>query len=123
MTREEAIWHIRDVINIENNSIKPIVIFEQEKEALYMAIKALQNLSKPINGLQGSDLISRAVAIKAITEEYKSFEKEFAVGEDDEEYGHFIGHYSGLCNPCRAYQPSRANNTAKVMMIANERMN
>ena len=41
MTREEAIRHIRDVI-AENNSIKPnIVIFEQEKEALYMAIEAL----------------------------------------------------------------------------------
>lgn len=42
MTREEAIRHIRDVI-AENNSIKPnIVTFEQEKEALYMAIEALQ---------------------------------------------------------------------------------
>lgn len=41
MTREEAIVHIKDVI-CENNSIKPnIVVFEQEKEALYMAIKAL----------------------------------------------------------------------------------
>ena len=41
MTREEAIRHIRDVI-AENNSIKPnIVTFEQEKEALYMAIEAL----------------------------------------------------------------------------------
>jgi len=42
MTREEAIGHIKDVI-CENNSIKPnIVVFEQEKEALYMAIKALE---------------------------------------------------------------------------------
>lgn len=42
MTREEAIRQIRDVI-AENNSIKPhIVTFEQEKEALYMAIEALQ---------------------------------------------------------------------------------
>ena len=42
MTREEAIGHIKDVI-CENNSIKPnIVVFEQEKEALYMAIKALK---------------------------------------------------------------------------------
>lgn len=41
MTREEAIGHIKDVI-CENNTIKPnIVVFEQEKEALYMAIKAL----------------------------------------------------------------------------------
>lgn len=46
MTREEAIRHIRDVI-AENNSIKPnIVTFEQEKEALYMAIEALKR--KPI---------------------------------------------------------------------------
>ena len=63
MTREEAIRHIGDVINIENNSIKPIVIFEQEKEALYMAIEALQNLSKPNNELKGSDLISRQDAL------------------------------------------------------------
>lgn len=42
MTREEAIGHIKDVI-CENNTIKPnIVVFEQEKEALYMAIKALE---------------------------------------------------------------------------------
>ncbi len=33
-------------------------------EALDMAIQALQNLSKPNNGLQGSDLISRHDAIK-----------------------------------------------------------
>lgn len=38
MTRKEAIGHIKDVI-CENNTIKPnIVVFEQEKEALYMAI-------------------------------------------------------------------------------------
>lgn len=42
MTREVAIGHIKDVI-CENNTIKPnIVVFEQEKEALYMAIKALE---------------------------------------------------------------------------------
>lgn len=42
MTREEAIGHIKDVI-CENNTIKPnIVVFEQEKEALYMAIKELE---------------------------------------------------------------------------------
>lgn len=45
MTREEAIVHIKDVI-CENNAIKPnMVIFEQEKEALYMAIKALEQES------------------------------------------------------------------------------
>lgn len=42
MTREEAIGHIKDVI-CENNTIKPnIVVFEQEKEALYMAIESLK---------------------------------------------------------------------------------
>ena len=42
MTREEAIRHIRDIL-AENNSIKPsMVVFELEKEALYMAIKALE---------------------------------------------------------------------------------
>ena len=42
MTREEAIQHIRDVI-CENNTIKPnMTVFELEKEALYMAIEALQ---------------------------------------------------------------------------------
>lgn len=81
MTREEAIRHIGDVINIENNSIKPIVIFEQEKEALYMAIEALQNLSKPNNGLQGSDLISRQDAIDA-----------FGLSEKTRKYG---GDHSG----------------------------
>jgi len=45
MTRKEAIGHIKDVI-CENNTIKPsIVVFEQEKEALYMAIKALELLT------------------------------------------------------------------------------
>ena len=45
MTREEAIGHIKDVI-CENNTIKPnIAVFEQEKEALYMAIKALEQES------------------------------------------------------------------------------
>lgn len=42
MTREEAIGHIKDVI-CENNTIKPnIAVFELEKEALYMAIEALE---------------------------------------------------------------------------------
>ena len=43
-----------------------------------------------------NDLISRADTAEAITKEYQWFEKEFAVDEDDEEYGHFIGHYGGL---------------------------
>lgn len=45
MTNEEAIRHIRDIL-AENNSIKPsMVVFELEKEALYMAIKALDSRS------------------------------------------------------------------------------
>lgn len=53
MTREEAIRHIMDVI-AENNAIKPnTVTFEQEKEALYMAIEALKAESHK------GDLISR----------------------------------------------------------------
>lgn len=45
MTREEAVNHIKDVI-CESNSTKPnIVTFEQEKEALEMAIKALEQES------------------------------------------------------------------------------
>lgn len=45
MTREEAIEHIKDII-CENNTIAPsIVIFKQEKEALDMAIKALDQTS------------------------------------------------------------------------------
>lgn len=52
MTNGEAIAHIKDII-CENNTIKPkIVVFEQEKEALYMAIKALEQ--KPCN-----DTVSR----------------------------------------------------------------
>lgn len=47
MTREEAIRHIRDLI-AENNSIAPnMTVFEQEKEALYMAIEALQDRPTP----------------------------------------------------------------------------
>ena len=42
MTNEEAIIHIRDIL-AENNSIKPsMVVFESEKEALRVAIKALE---------------------------------------------------------------------------------
>ena len=42
MSKAEAIGHIKDVI-CENNTIKPnMVVFEQEKEALCMAIEALK---------------------------------------------------------------------------------
>lgn len=44
MTKAEAISHIKDVI-CENNTIKPnMVVFEQEKEALCMAIEALTRM-------------------------------------------------------------------------------
>ena len=39
---------------------------EDDEHAIDMAIEALQNLSKPNNGLQGSDLISRQDAIDAV---------------------------------------------------------
>ena len=43
MTREEAIKHIKDII-CENNTVKHsnIIVFEEEKEALRIAIKALE---------------------------------------------------------------------------------
>lgn len=42
MTNKEAISHIRDIL-AENNSIKPsMVVFESEKEALRVAIEALE---------------------------------------------------------------------------------
>ena len=47
MTREEAIRHIKDII-CENNTVKhsDIVVFEEEKEALKMAIEALEQPSR-----------------------------------------------------------------------------
>ena len=55
MTRGEAIRHIRDVI-AENNSIKPnFVTFEQEKEALHMAIEAL-SADRPKNMIRIDDV-------------------------------------------------------------------
>ena len=68
MTREEAIRHIRDIL-AENNSIKPsMVVFELEKEALYMAIKALEE--EPCE-----DCISREDAINKIEEWANGFEE------------------------------------------------
>ena len=82
MTREEAIERIKQnkaaaefyvqmmcKSKSVDNELKDI-------EAFNMAIEALQNLSKPNNGLQGSDLISRPGAIDAIrksTEKYAGF--------------------------------------------------
>ena len=60
MTKEEAITYLEDA-----KSYLPYK-FEQ---ALDMAIEALQNLSKPNNGFQGSDLIRRQDAI----DELKTF--------------------------------------------------
>lgn len=56
MTRGEAIEHLR---NLSQANFYPRTIM-----ALDMAIEALQNLSKPNNGLQGSDLISTQMAIE-----------------------------------------------------------
>ncbi len=64
MTREEAISHIRDII-AESNSIKPsMVIFELEKEALRVAIEALEQ--EPCE-----DAISRREVIKKFTYNHK----------------------------------------------------
>ena len=47
MTRKEAIIHLKDIL-CENKTVKhsDMVIFEQEKEALRMAIKALEQKPK-----------------------------------------------------------------------------
>ena len=80
MKREEAIRHIRDLI-AENNSIAPnMTVFEEEKEALYMAIEALsaeasQNFAEPNKGLKGSDLISRRDAIRWVKTECNPYGK------------------------------------------------
>ena len=68
MTREEAIGHIKDVI-CENNTIKPnIVVFEQEKEALYMAIKAIEQQNK----LFKTGLLKDCESCKALEQESKT---------------------------------------------------
>ena len=60
MTKEEAIGHIKDVI-CENNTIKPnMVVFEQEKEALCMAIDALK--AEPCDNLKAvKSIINREI--------------------------------------------------------------
>ena len=62
MTREEVIKHIKDII-CENNTVKHsnIVVFEEEKEALRIAIKALEQ--EPCE-----DAISRQAFIKRYEE-------------------------------------------------------
>ena len=97
MTREEAIKHIKDII-CENNTVKhsDMVVFENEKEALRMAIKALSQepmrdfteeeakaYSKALDKMYKptgfnvfnepcDDAISREEAIKAIKESAES---------------------------------------------------
>ena len=58
MTREEAIEQLR---NLSQANFYPSTIM-----ALDMAIEALQDLSKPNNRSQGSDLIRRQDAIEAV---------------------------------------------------------
>lgn len=66
----------------------PVWDVDEIAEACDMAIEALQNLSKPNNGLQGSDLISRQEAIMAVAnylwhypnEQYKNLNV-FEIGE------------------------------------------
>ena len=47
MTNEQAISHIKDII-CENNTVRhsDMVVFEEEKKALYMAIQALEQIKK-----------------------------------------------------------------------------
>lgn len=80
MTRaetQEILQEIKRYLTAGN----PVWHKEVVAEALDMAIEALQNLSKPNNGLQGSDLISRNDAIDA-----------FGLSEKTRKYG---GDHSG----------------------------
>lgn len=60
LTRKEAISHIKDVI-CENNTIKPnIVVFEQEKEALYMAISDMRRVEQ-LESYFGDKTIAKSI--------------------------------------------------------------
>ena len=65
MTREEAIKLIEhiSITFVPTDQYGDYDDPQPYEEALDMAIEALQNLSKPNNGLQGSDLIRRSDAI------------------------------------------------------------
>ena len=64
MTREEAIYVLKNAAWLGSDKDR-----EATEEAVNMAIEALQNLSKPNNGLQGSDLISRQDALDMLCED------------------------------------------------------
>lgn len=69
MTREEAIGHIKDVI-CENNTIKPnMVVFEQEKEALCMAIEALK--AEPCEDCVNRKRVKHLIHTLRIPKEYE----------------------------------------------------
>ena len=69
MKKQEAIELLTDLIGYTESE-------NDYDGAIQMAIEALQNLSKPNNGLQGSDLISRQVAIEAIEDHMKAYTSE-----------------------------------------------
>jgi len=97
MTREEAIGHIKDVI-CENNTIKPnMVVFEQEKEALCMAIEALK--AEPCE-----DAISRK-SIKQKLQEHHDF---------------FVNAYGGFSNLPQNDKSRVDEITNCIAMIVNE---
>lgn len=62
MTKGEAVDYIKEWLKDE------YALNSKDRIVLKMAIEALQNLSKPNNGLQGSDTISRSQAIKDVSE-------------------------------------------------------
>lgn len=77
MTREEVICHIEDIL-CENNTIKPnIVVFEQEKEALRIAIKVLK---------QGDVLDKIRAEIEQAAD--KQFQIAIGVSDLNERYAH-----------------------------------
>ena len=113
MTREEAIGYIKDVI-CENNTIKPnIVIFEQEKEALYMAIKALEQLTsyeRTINKLT-----------KAISEQATILDKIRAeiLKLDDADYD-FEGYYKAVTDALKIIDKYRGESDCRECKVEHD---
>ena len=102
MTREEAIVHIKDVI-CENNTIKPnIVVFEQEKEALYMAIQALEQEPKEIT-LEDVKGYCKPRCLAIITNEllYELTHPNIKALEQESKTGHWINdEFGSKCSCC-----------------------
>lgn len=122
MIREEAIKHIKDII-CENNTVKHsnIVVFEEEKEALRMAIKALSQ--EPCK-----DTISREDVIKLV--ECSGYDLQFRTDNADmcddvrklppvtpsRRKGHWIAHSDGgiwikyyECSECHKHKGEKTD--------------